>query len=198
MKDERDKKGILLFEVIDTGIGISPERQNKLFQRFSQIDASISRKYGGSGLGLMISKQLVELMGGEINVKSTPGKGSNFYFTMPTERIDRRNYRLPSKDLMKKRVLIINENINSARALAKMLGYFHYITKLATDRESLKRELSNGKFDIIFIDDSLAKDVYTDVIKDSKGAVLVNLYSEYSDEAVLKECKGFKLRVSKP
>ncbi|MFI0416263.1 MAG: ATP-binding protein [Candidatus Thiodiazotropha sp.] len=75
----------LRFEVIDTGIGISQEGLGNIFQRFNQIDDSITREYGGSGLGTTISKELVNCMGGDIQVESTLGKGSRFYFDLPLE-----------------------------------------------------------------------------------------------------------------
>ena len=87
LKVEKGGASILEFFVKDSGIGIRPELQEKIFDRFRQADLSISKKYGGAGLGLSISKGFVELLGGEIRVNSEPEKGSAFYFTIPYKQV---------------------------------------------------------------------------------------------------------------
>lgn len=85
--DKKNRMTSLLFEVIDTGIGIAKEKQAQVFEAFSQEDSSVTRKFGGTGLGLAISIELIQLMGGTIKLESEKGKGCRFYFTLTLEMI---------------------------------------------------------------------------------------------------------------
>jgi signal transduction histidine kinase/DNA-binding response OmpR family regulator len=84
----KDHREVMRFSVTDTGIGIAPENQNRLFARFSQVDGTIRREFGGTGLGLAISKRLIELMGGEIGLESETGRGSSFWITVALPRTE--------------------------------------------------------------------------------------------------------------
>jgi two-component system, sensor histidine kinase and response regulator len=112
VKEEYDDLVKLLFEIHDTGIGIPKNSLGGLFQPFSQVDASTSRKFGGTGLGLVISKQIVENMGGEIGVESEPGKGSIFWFTVCLQKQKKSKpdaVDVPST-VKGTRILIVDEN----------------------------------------------------------------------------------------
>ena len=103
---EESKK--VKISVIDTGIGIAPDDQNKLFERFSQVDSSLTRKVGGSGLGLSITKLLVEMQGGEINLDSDVGKGSDFWFTLPLADVVEEVHPQPEEDIDPEKKVIIS------------------------------------------------------------------------------------------
>ncbi|WP_373035355.1 response regulator [Sulfurimonas sp.] len=155
-KNDDAKKNTIEFKVSDTGIGLKEEQMKRLFQHYSQAEESISRKYGGTGLGLMITKQLVELMNGRIWVKSEYTKGTTFYVRITLdvcEHDQRRTYHLPSKELMKKRVLIIDSRVKSAISLSHMLEYYHMPVQYVNSIEEAKVLLLDSTFDIVFIDE---------------------------------------------
>ncbi|NUN96702.1 MAG: response regulator, partial [Candidatus Omnitrophica bacterium] len=116
---------LLRFQVEDTGIGIEEDKIPLLFEQFTQADASTTRRFGGTGLGLAISKRLVELMGGEIGVRSRPGDGSTFWFTLPlTADGSPPPPPLSTADLRGVRILVVDDLPVNRRILAEQLGYW--------------------------------------------------------------------------
>jgi PAS domain S-box-containing protein len=160
MIERRDDSVLLRFEVRDTGIGISVEQQQRLFQPFSQADESTSRRYGGTGLGLAISRQLVHLMGGELGVDSKPGQGSRFHFSVrfgvqpalaapPTAQGRER--------LAGVRALIVDDNAAAREVLADMCGALGMKVETAADGlEALRMvDLADARdvpYDLVLLD----------------------------------------------
>jgi hypothetical protein len=159
----------LLFSVHDTGIGIPEDRRGVLFQSFSQVDASMSRKYGGTGLGLAISKQLVELMGGAIGVDSTFGQGSTFWFTirLPSAELpvssDSTQDDLPPEEPLplpiedhatacRPRLLLVEDNPVNQKLALRLLKKFGYEVEVAGNGREALELLHQQSYDGILMD----------------------------------------------
>ena len=141
--------------VQDTGIGIAPDRQDKLFQAFSQVDSSTARRFGGTGLGLAISRRLVEAMGGRIWVESSPGAGSRFYFSFLTEAATAvaSAARRDPAELRGKRALLVDDNQTNLRILglqAEGWGMTHQ--SCASPAQALSLVEQGERFDVVITD----------------------------------------------
>jgi PAS domain S-box-containing protein len=157
-----DQDGIsrIFFEVADTGIGIPPDKQKLVFEKFMQVDASLRREYGGAGLGLSITRRLVELMGGTISVESEIGKGSVFRFDLllaPSEDIPLPAPEPPPAEtvLFPANILLVEDNLVNRKVAAAMLKKLGCrVTTCASGAEAV-RQLSLNRhslFDMIFMD----------------------------------------------
>ncbi|MCX7966042.1 MAG: ATP-binding protein, partial [Syntrophorhabdaceae bacterium] len=149
----------ILFSVMDTGIGIPEDKLEGIFEKFTQVDASTTRKYGGTGLGLTITKRLVKLMGGNLWVESTVGKGSKFYFTLPfgiQKEYEEKTFE-EKVDLKGKKILIIDDNATNRIILTDTLSSWGIDVKEAESGERGIFELKKAKesglpFDLILLD----------------------------------------------
>lgn len=142
-------------DVIDSGIGLSAEQQTKLFKSFEQADGSISRRYGGTGLGLAISKSIVELMGGQIWVRSEPGAGSTFSFSVPLERVksDIREMLRADARIKNLRVLAVDDDPVIREYFKEIMKQFGITCEVAADAEEALDMISRrGSYDIYFVD----------------------------------------------
>jgi PAS domain S-box-containing protein len=158
INEKSDDKLTLQFSVRDTGIGMTAEQQTKLFQAFSQADTSTTRKYGGTGLGLTISKRLVNMMGGEIWTESEPGQGTTFHFTadfgLGKETVKKRFE--PSSDLRGLKVLVVDDNATSREILQDILESFSFEVYLSASGEEALEEIARADkdkpFELVIMD----------------------------------------------
>jgi two-component system sensor histidine kinase/response regulator len=155
---ENDRDLLVRFEVEDTGIGMTPEQKDRLFQSFSQADTSTTRKYGGTGLGLAISKNIAELMGGEVGVSSDFGKGSTFWFTAALKKsVQQERDFVPTPDLRDRHVLVVDDNEHAREILPAMLMAMTFrVDVVSTGEEAViaVRDQNSGDdpYDIVFLD----------------------------------------------
>ncbi|WP_293889096.1 MULTISPECIES: response regulator [unclassified Sphingobacterium] len=145
-----EDKLALRFEVRDTGIGIPPEKQQRIFDAFTQEDSSVSKRYGGTGLGLTISNNLLKYMGSKLNLVSKMGVGSTFFFDIevPFEEQEVIDTALPLN-----RVLVVDDNANNRIILQHMLSYKNVESVLAANgMEALQLLMKGERFDVILMD----------------------------------------------
>lgn len=203
------------FSIADSGIGMNPSQVAQLFKPFTQADVSVTRKYGGTGLGLSICKRLVELMGGAIEVRSTPGTGSEFFFEIDmalpaaSHPVRDKPSRLPFQ-----RALIVDDQIAAAHVLQVMLHSWKVDSvccdSAATAVEQLKQAMGSGRpFDLVLTDwqmpvvDGLG---LVDQVQKlvSRGALphmpTVIMVSSYAQEDLMDQLKGLPITalLSKP
>jgi signal transduction histidine kinase/DNA-binding response OmpR family regulator len=205
---------ILRFSVHDTGIGIPRDKQEQIFQSFSQADASTSRRYGGTGLGLTISRQLAEMMGGQIGLKSAAGAGSEFWFTVRfTLQSGQSALEGPSiagTSMLGKRILIIDSSASNRTLLVDRLSLWgarpDAVATAADGLTALNHAVSAGDpYRVLFVDrklpdiDGLAlgRRIVADRRFDPVALVIMTPLGQQSDRDALQQA-GFAADLSKP
>lgn len=153
---------LIRFEVIDTGIGIAPEKIAGLFAPFEQVDASISRRYGGTGLGLAITRRLAHLMGGEAGAQSLPGKGSTFWFTVRLGKSQRTIQELAEAPQVSelnlqavpagRRILLAEDNKINQEVAVELLTSVGLVVDVADDGFEALEKARDGDYDLILMD----------------------------------------------
>ncbi|HLL38040.1 MAG TPA: PAS domain S-box protein [Rubrobacteraceae bacterium] len=195
VEDNQDA-AVVRFEIADTGIGMTPEQQENLFQAFTQADTSTTRKYGGTGLGLAISKQLVELMGGEIGVESEPHKGSTFWFTLPLKKQPEgaQPTPKPSADLRQIKLLAVDDNATNRRILCEQTSAWGMENASAQGGlqalSMLRSAAAEGEpYEVAILDMQmpqmdgiqLAQEIRADPLISSTGLVLLTSMGQHGD-----------------
>jgi PAS domain S-box-containing protein len=212
VKRIRDRLAVR-FAVQDTGIGISEDQKERLFDSFTQADSSTSRRFGGTGLGLTISKDLTRLMGGEIGVESKPAKGSTFWFVLPLEEAEEngRSAGGDTNELTGTNILIVDDNRTVQKVLSSYLKFWGCKSaSVSNGSEALimLREAAEtpDKFDLVLIDSQmpgidgwqLAGEISSDKTINYLKLVLLTPAGKSGDEAKMKLLHWFDDYLNKP
>lgn len=205
LKEYTDNTTLIRFEVRDTGIGIKPEKQQEIFEAFSQEDSSITKKYGGTGLGLTISNRLLKLGKSSLQLKSEVGKGSTFYFDIKFKSEKSEVDDLILKDI--KRVLVVDDNESNRKILQHMLE----LKGIAVDEadsglQALLILQGDAEHDVIIMDYHMPIMDGIETIRKIKGNIhreeqpIIMLYSSSDNEELQSACDELKVesRLVKP
>jgi len=160
-------KPFICFDIVDTGIGVSVDKQKTVFEKFVQADGSTTRKHGGTGLGLAITKQLAELLGGGLTLTSEPGKGSTFSLIIAANtdvstaamisndkwRKKEQEFELPSEiNNIAGKILVVEDDFANQQVILGILGETNLQTELANDGIEAVNKVTSGSYDLIFMD----------------------------------------------
>jgi len=213
LQKEDKNSAALRFEVSDTGIGLPKNSIRDLFDAFTQVDASTTRKYGGSGLGLTISKKLIEMMNGKIGVRSVEGQGSTFWFTivLDKQQTAMRPTKEITKDIMGERILVVDDNATNRKWVIILLDLWHCRHDEAVNGDDAIKKLryaiqENDPFKIAVIDmfmppgmngDELGKKIKEDKLLRKTNLVMMTAIGRRGDAELCKKI-GFSAYLSKP
>ena len=197
-----DGRSDFRFSIRDTGVGISPKYQDKIFEAFSQEDTSTSRKFGGTGLGLTISNKLLSLMGSKLQLSSEPGKGTTFYFDVSFKAMNVNVDEAGNLDTIRN-VLIVDDNNHNRFILREILAYKSINSTEAKNGPDAIRFIENGnKYDAILMDYHMPGMDGIETIRniralkkddDSENPVIL-LYSSSEDDVVKAACAELKIK----
>ncbi|MBC8052295.1 MAG: response regulator [Sphingobacteriaceae bacterium] len=195
----------VIFSVSDSGIGIPPDKLSRLFKAFSQVDSSTTRKYGGTGLGLVISERLIKLMGGNISVESQEGKGSTFSFSIKgkTGRTSKQKYDFfIEPGFSGKKVLVIDDNSTSLSVLNKQLEQWKLLPVLASSGHQALEILRSGEEIHLVITDLIMPELngiaVATALKDIAPQTPIILLHPVGDETGARYPDLFNASITKP
>jgi len=202
----------LNFAVSDSGVGIPKERQAKLFEAFQQVDNSATRRYGGSGLGLFISRSIVFQMGGALSFASEVAKGSTFFFDIELENaeVDAPEIDIHRDFFLGKKILVVDDNEAIRERIARILESWGFVVRQAEGAEMALRMLSSANtegFDLIFVDQTMpsmdgwqfASKVHSDLSITPTRMVLMSMKGEqHSSETKMKLLGWYNSYLTKP